>query len=162
MWSEENHPASYPKPEAMVWERKYGYHLQGPREGGCCSVSLQTSDSEKNPPLFTNLHFFIPFREWGGGGWKSATIKPLISGCFGFLTGVGGGFACREKPGRGRRGGRAASPGKVQGLPLTSAPNTARWRIHTLTPVTCLRPESGRVSSLSWPGREQDYHPSTA
>lgn len=90
----------------------------------------------------------LRLRDWGGG----RTVKGPFPAW----------FAGREKPGRGRRGGRATSPGKVQGLPLTSAPNTARSRIHTLTPVTCLRPESGRVSSLSWPGWERDYHPSTA
>lgn len=112
----------------------------------------------------TFFFFLILSREWGGA--RSATVKPLISGFFGFKAGVGGQqralFAlmcvCGER--QARQGGEAGPfSDKVQGLHLTSVPYDACSCTHTLMPITCLRAESRQASSLSWPGPGTRFPP---
>lgn len=168
VWGEENPPTSYPKPQMVLFGTEIWVQLARTQRGWLLlSPSTDFWFRRESAPFYKSVLFFfflILSREWGGV--RSATVKPLISGFFGFKAGVGGQqralFAlmcvCGER--QARQGGEAGPfSDKVQGLHLTSVPYDACSCTHTLMPITCLRAESRQASSLSWPGPGTRFPP---
>lgn len=114
--------------------------------------------------FFNKLALFIPFKEWGFRRKKKATVKPLISRFWpGLRVEVERGhfpasFVCREKSGRGRRGGKATSWAecKVSIWPLRLTPPCAHSACH----VALSGIRAGLVFELAW--TRQGSHSSIA